>query len=42
MDTMKINEQNETLINEIENLETRIRKEILSNDRSEFAEENVE
>ena len=39
---MKINEQNETLINEIENLETRIRKEILSNDRSEFAEENVE
>ena len=39
---MKINQQNETLINEIDNLETRIREEILSNDQSEFAEENVE
>lgn len=39
---MKINQQNETLISEIDNLEMKIREEILSNDQSEFAEDNIE
>jgi hypothetical protein len=39
---MKINKQNETLFDEVQNLEQRIREDILENDQSEFAEENVE
>ncbi len=42
MDIMKINKQNETLFDEVQNLEQRIREDILENDQSEFAEENVE
>ena len=42
MDAVKINKQNETLIDEVQNLEKRIREEILSHDQSEFAEDNVE
>ena len=42
MDTMKINKQNETLLNEIDNVEQKIREEIRSHDQSEFAEDNVE
>jgi hypothetical protein len=42
MDVMKINKQNETLFDEVHNLEGKIREEILSHDQSEFAEDNVE
>ncbi len=42
MDAIKINKQNETLSDEVQNLEKRIREDILSHDQSEFAEENVE
>jgi hypothetical protein len=42
MDVVKTNKQNETLLNEVQNLEQRIREDILSHDQTEFAEENVE
>ena len=39
---MKTNKQNETLLSELDILEGRIKQEILSEDQTEFAEENVE
>jgi len=42
MDVIKANKQNETLINELTNLEERIKQEILSYDQTEFAPENVQ
>ncbi len=42
MDVIKTNKQNETLLSEFNNLEQKIREEIVSHDQSEFAEENVE
>lgn len=42
MDGIKTNKQNETLNNELTNLEEKIKQEILSYDQTEFAEENVQ
>ena len=42
MDILKTQKQNETLINELNQLEAKIRKKIVSHDQSEFAEENVQ
>lgn len=42
MDVIKTNKQNETLVGELDNLEERIKEEIISHDQSEFAQENVE
>ena len=42
MDVIKTNKQNETLFDELKNLEEKIREEIITNDQSEFAQENVE
>lgn len=42
MDVIKTNKQNETLLGELENLQERIKEEIISHDQSEFAQENVE
>ena len=42
MDVVKTNQQNETLLGELDILEERIRQEISSYDQSEFADENVE
>lgn len=42
MDIVKTNKQSETLVDEVQNLEQRIREDIHSHDQSEFAEENVE
>lgn len=42
MDVIKTSKQNETLSDEIGNLEKRIREDILSHDQTEFAEENVQ
>ncbi|CAF0761468.1 unnamed protein product [Rotaria sp. Silwood1] len=42
MDVIKTNKQNETLLGELDTLEERITKEILSHDQSEFAHENIE
>jgi len=42
MDIIKINKQNETLLDELEKFEEKIREEIISYDQSEFVEENVE
>ena len=39
---MKLNRQNESLLDEINTLEERIKQEILAHDQSEFAQENVE
>lgn len=41
MDIVKASKQNETLLQELDTLEERIRQEILSHDQSEFAQENV-
>jgi len=42
MDVIKTNKQNETLLGELDNLEERIKDEIISHDQSEFAQENVQ
>ena len=42
MDIIKTNEQNETLLDELHNLETKIKQEIVTHDQSEFAQDNVE
>jgi hypothetical protein len=42
MDVIKTNKQNETLLGELDNLEERIKDEIISYDQSEFAQENVQ
>lgn len=42
MDIVKTKTQNETLINEIDLMEKRVREKIFSHDQSEFADENVE
>jgi hypothetical protein len=42
MDIIKTNKQNETLLDELDNLEERIKDEIISHDQSEFAQENVQ
>jgi len=42
MDVIKTHKQNETLLGELDNLEERIKDEIISHDQSEFAQDNVQ